>query len=154
MRITKNLSFREVIRSNTAERRNIKNIPNKEQLSAIKNLAESIFQPMRDHFGEPIRINSFFRSKTLNQAIGGSVRSQHCKGEAMDIDATNKTSNKELFNYIKNNLEFDQLIWEFGTDENPSWIHVSLKHKGINRKEILKAFKLNNKTIYKNITHE
>jgi len=136
--ISKNISYNEAIRSNTAKRRKIKNEPNNIQLAAMKLLAEKVFQPTREHFGEPIRINSFFRSVNLNKAIGGSRTSQHCTGEAIDLDGLNGVSNSDIFHYIKDNLEFDQLIWEFGTDKEPNWVHVSFK-KGRNRKIVLKA---------------
>ena len=138
-RISKHISAKEGVHSNTATRRKIKNEPNSVQLAAMKAVAEKVFEPLREHFDEPIRVNSFFRSPNLNKAIGGSRTSQHCLGEAIDMDGTNGITNKQLFDYIKDNLEFDQLIWEFGTDKNPDWVHVSYKAKGKNRKRVLKA---------------
>ena len=146
--LSKNLSYSEAIHSDTAVRRHINNEPNAEQLAAMVFISNNVFQPMRDFFGYPIRINSFFRSLTLNRAIGGSRTSQHCSGEAFDIRGTNGVSNADLFNYIVDNLDFDQLIWEFGTDSEPRWVHVSLK-KDNNRGQILKAVKVKGKTIYK-----
>jgi len=139
LKISKNISYKEGTHSNTAIRRRMKNEPNEEQLKAMKTLAKKVFEPLRENFGEPIRVNSFFRSIALNKAIGGSRTSQHCSGEAMDIDGMNGVSNKKLFDYIKKNLDFDQLIWEFGNDKNPDWVHVSYKSVKENRKQVLKA---------------
>ena len=113
-------------------------------------VAENVFEPLRKWVGGPIKINSFFRSPELNKAIGGSSKSQHCEGRAIDIDDVyGHKSNAEMFNYIKNNLDFDQLIWEFGTDDNPDWVHVSYVSVDGNRRRCLKAEKVNNKTTYK-----
>jgi hypothetical protein len=112
-------------------------------------LAAKIFQPIREHFNRPILISSGYRSKALNDAIGGSKTSQHSIGEAIDIDMDGTTlSNTDVFNYIKDNLDFDQLIWEFGNDEKPDWVHVSYKANGKQRKSILVAKRINNKTTY------
>ena len=112
-------------------------------------VAENVFQPVREHFDTPIYVSSFFRSEALNKAIKGSSSSTHMKGEAMDLDADvyGKVTNAQIFHYIKDNLEFDQLIWEFGTDKNPDWVHVSLS-KGTNRKQILVAKRVDGKTVY------
>ena len=124
--ISKNITYKEAIHSNTAKRFGIDNEPSHEQIANMMTIAEMIFQPLRSYVGGPIKITSFFRSPKLNKAIGGSKTSQHCKGQAMDIDDVyGHKSNAEMFMYIKENLDFDQLIWEFGNDENPSWIHVS-----------------------------
>jgi zinc D-Ala-D-Ala carboxypeptidase len=140
MKLSKNLALSEVTRSETAKRRGISNMPTPEHIENFKLLAEKVFQPIRDHFGVPIRISSGYRSKELNTAIGGSLSSQHCQGEAIDIDMDGTTvTNAEIFNYIKDNLNFDQLIWEFGTDTNPDWVHVSYDSSGKQRKQILKA---------------
>ena len=113
-------------------------------------VAENIFEPLRKFAGGPIKINSFFRSVELNKAIGGSSKSQHCEGRAIDIDDTyGHKTNAEMYNYIKNNLDFDQLIWEFGTDNNPDWVHVSYVSPDSNRNRCLKAYRdSNNKTKY------
>ena len=150
MKISEHLDLVEVTRSETAKRKGISNEPTPEHLENFKLLAENIFEKMRVHFGVPIRISSGYRSKALNTAIGGSLTSQHCKGEAIDIDMDGSASgvtNKMLYDYIKDNLEFDQLIWEFGTDANPDWVHVSYS-KVKNRKQKLKAIKSNGKTSY------
>ncbi len=147
MKISKNISFKEAIRSSTAIRKGIFNEPNGDELEAMLLVAEKIFQPLREEFGA-IRINSFFRCSALNVAVGGSKSSQHCKGEAIDVDALNGVTNKELFNYIKDNLDFDQLIWEYGTDEEPAWVHFSYTNKRENRKQVLKAVKGQGYLIY------
>lgn len=147
MMISKHLSLAEVVRSESAKRRGISNVPTPEHLENFKLLAEKVFEPIREHFGVPIYISSGYRSKELNKAIGGSATSQHCKGEAIDIDVDGSSiTNKQVFDYIKDKLEFDQLIWEFGTDKNPDWVHVSYSKK--NRKQVLKAVKLNGATRY------
>lgn len=116
-KISANLSYKEGVHSNTATRRNIDNTPDADQLAAMKMVAAKVFQPVREWYGKPIRINSFFRSADLNTRIGGSKTSQHCKGEAIDMDTAN--DNKKLYEYIRDNLDYDQLIWEFGDSKNP-----------------------------------
>ena len=135
--ISKNLTLQEVTTSQTAIRLKIKNEPTEKDIDNLKYIAENIFQKVRDYFGVPIRISSGFRSKELNKAIGGSKNSQHTTGQALDIQGTNGVTNAQIFNYIKYNLLFDQLIWEFGDNENPAWVHVSLKKEGKNRNQIL-----------------
>ena len=149
MQLSKNLALAEVTRSETAKRRGISNMPTPEHIENFKKLAENVFQPIRDHFGVPIRISSGYRSKELNAAIGGSSSSQHCKGEAIDIDMDGTTvTNKQIFDFVKANVNFDQMIWEFGTDANPDWVHVSYNSDGAQRKQILKAVKAGNATKY------
>jgi hypothetical protein len=149
MQLSKNLTLAEVTRSESAKRKGISNEPTAEHLENFKKLAEKVFQPIREHFGVPIHISSGYRSKALNAAIGGSATSQHCSGEAVDIDMDGSTvTNKQVFDYIKDNLVFDQMIWEFGTDKNPDWVHVSYESTGKQRKQILKAVKVNGKTSY------
>lgn len=149
MQLSKNLTLAEVIKSDTAKRKGLSNMPTPEHIENFKELAENIFQKIRDHFGAPINISSGYRSAELNKAIGGSLTSQHCKGEAIDIDMDGTSiTNAQIFNYIKDNLNFDQLIWEFGTDKNPDWVHVSYNTKGKQRKQILKALRVNGKTSY------
>ncbi|WP_370104504.1 D-Ala-D-Ala carboxypeptidase family metallohydrolase [Winogradskyella sp.] len=135
------MSLTEVTNSNTAKRKGISNQPTEEHLVALKTLAENIFQPIRDHFGSPIWVSSGYRSAALNKAIGGAKKSQHCKGEALDLDMDGKGSptNAEIFYYIKDNLPFDQLIWEFGSDKSPDWVHVSYSVSEKQRGQILKA---------------
>ena len=147
--ISKHISYKEGVYSNTAIRRGIDNVPNEEQLSNMKLLAEKVFQPLREWVGKPIKINSFFRSPKLNTAIGGSSKSQHCKGQAIDIDDTfGKATNAEMYNFIKEHLDFDQMIWEFGDDDNPAWVHISYVSPEKNRNRCLKAYKESGKTKY------
>lgn len=149
MNLSKNLSLAEMISSESAKRNGIKNEPTAEHLDNMKKLATNVFQPIRDYFNVPIHISSGYRSLALNKAIKGSLSSQHCSGEAMDIDMDGTDiTNAKIFNYIKDNLVFDQLIWEFGTDKNPDWVHVSYESKGKQRKQVLKATKKNGKTAY------
>ena len=147
MKLTENFTLQEMIHSNTAIAKGIVNMPNEQQINFIRELCISILQPIREEFGVPIHISSGFRSPKLNVAIGGSTSSQHCalRGAAADIQMDEM--NAEIFNYIKDELIFDQLIWEFGDGQNPDWVHVSF-HKGNNRKQILKAVKANGKTKY------
>jgi hypothetical protein len=148
--ISKHISAKEGVHSNTAIRRGIDNTPTDLQLKNMKLIAEEIFQPLRAYVGGPIKINSFFRSVELNKAIGGSSKSQHCKGQAMDIDDTyGRMTNAEMYEFIKEHLNFDQLIWEFGDDENPAWVHVSYVSDEENRNRCLLAYKDNGKTKYK-----
>ncbi len=153
MKISNHLSLAEVTRSETAKRKGISNTPTAEHLENFKILAENVFEKIRTHFGVPIHISSGYRSKELNDAIGGSQTSQHSKGQAIDIDMDGSSSgvtNADVYNFIKDNLDFDQLIWEFGTDKNPDWVHVSYVN-GPNRKQKLKAVRTNGKTSYVNI---
>jgi hypothetical protein len=149
MQLSKNLALAEVMRSETAKRKGISNMPTPEHIENFKLLAEKVFQPIREHFGVPIILSSGYRSKELNTAVGGALSSQHCTGEAIDIDMDGTTvKNAEVFNFIKDNLNFDQLIWEFGTDSNPDWVHVSYESTGKQRKQILKAVKSGKGTSY------
>lgn len=151
MQLSENLSLAEMIRSESAKRNGIKNEPTAEHLSNMKKLAINIFQPIREHFNVPIHISSGYRSLALNKAIKGSASSQHLLGQAFDLDmdgSSSKVTNKMIFEFIKNNLDFDQLIWEFGTDKNPDWVHVSYESNGKQRKQVLKATKKNGKTTY------
>ena len=148
-RISQHISYKEATFSQTAIRKDIDNIPSEEVLERMRVVAENIFEPLRAHVGGPIKINSFYRSIMLNTAIGGSKSSQHTRGEAIDLDDTlGCMSNKDMFTFIKDELDFDQLIWEFGDDENPAWVHVSYVSPENNRRRILKAEKINGKTTY------
>ena len=148
--ISKHISYKEGVYSNTATRRGINNDPNDEQLNNMELIAEKVFEPLREWVNGPIKINSFFRSPELNTAIGGSATSQHCKGQAMDIDDTfGKATNAEMYHLIKENLDFDQMIWEFGDDDNPNWVHISYVSEDKNRNRCLLAYKENKKTKYK-----
>ena len=147
--ISKHISYKEGVYSITAMRRGINNDPNDEQLNNMELLAEKVFEPLREWDGGPIKINSFFRCPELNKAIGGSSKSQHCHGQAIDIDDTyGKVANSKMYHYIKENLDFDQIIWEFGDDDNPNWVHVSYVSEEDNRRRCLRAYRSNNKTVY------
>ena len=148
--ISKHISYKEGVYSNTAIRRDIDNTPDDNKLHFMEIIAEEVFEPLREYVGGPIKINSFYRSPELNTAIGGSKTSQHCKGQAMDIDDTfGKMTNAEMYHWIKENLDFDQMIWEFGDDKNPNWVHISYVSADKNRNRCLKAYKENKKTKYK-----
>jgi len=148
--ISKHISDREGVYSITAIRLNLDNTPTKTHLNNMKELAEQVFEPLREWVGGPIRVNSFYRGKELNKAIGGSSKSQHCRGQAMDIDDTKcHKTNAEMFRFIRDELEFDQLIWEFGDDDNPNWLHVSYVNEIDNRNRCLRAYRDKGKTKYK-----
>ena len=147
--ISKHISEKEGVYSITATRIGIDNIPNSDELNNMRLLAEEVFEPLRVYVGGPIKINSFFRCPELNTAIGGSGKSQHCKGQAMDIDDTfGKMTNADMYHWIKDNLEFDQMIWEFGDDKNPDWVHVSYVSESEKRNRCLRAIRKNGKTHY------
>jgi hypothetical protein len=145
MNISKHITFEEATKSNTATRLGIDNNPSPEIIETMKATAENVFEPIRKQCG-PIRISSFYRSPELNRAIGGAKISQHCKGEAIDIQGINVT-NAELFRVACELDQFDQIIWEFGTLTEPDWVHVSFKKDG-NRKQVLRATKIGKRTTY------
>jgi len=148
-KISKHISYKEATRSITAIRLGIDNKPFEYELGNMKAVAENIFEPLRKWVGGAIKVTSFFRSTKLNKAVGGSESSQHCQGRAIDIDDVyGYKTNAEMFHYIKDNLDFDTLIWEFGTYDNPDWIHISYVSNERNRGRILKAIKDNGKTKY------
>ena len=149
MKLSKNLTLSEVLISQTAKRLGLSNEPKQQHLESLKDISSCIFQPLRDHFKVPIHVSSGYRSLELNSAIGGSKSSQHMKGEALDLDADyyKGITNSQIFYFIKNNLVFDQLIWEFGNSENPSWVHVSFS-RGNNRNKVMKAYKKDGRTSY------
>ena len=147
--ISKHISWHEGTYSRTGERRDLDNTPNEEQLKCMKEVAENLFEPLREWVGGPIKINSFFRGEPVNTAIGGSRKSQHMKGQAIDIDDTFRhKTNAEMYYYIKDNLDFDQMIWEFGNDKNPNWLHISWVSHRPNRKKLTIAKKVNGRTKY------
>ena len=147
--ISEHISYKEGVYSITATRKGIDNTPNNEQLKNMELVADEVFEPLRSYVGGPIKINSFFRCPELNTAIGGSSKSQHCKGQAIDIDDTyGRMTNAEMYHWIKEYLEFDQMIWEFGDDDNPDWVHVSYVSPEDNRNRCLKAYKDKGKTKY------
>lgn len=148
MKLSKNFTLSEFTKSQTALRQGIDNTPEGEHLEAAKELFENVVQPVRDNFGVTV-INSGYRGPELNEAVGGSSRSQHCKGQAVDIECPG-TSNYEVAKWIEDNLDFDQLILEFYTPGIPDsgWVHVSYKTED-NRKSVLTAMKEEGKTVYK-----
>lgn len=151
MKISKYVDISEVTSSDTAKRRGIDNSPTPEHLENLKVTCIEVFDKVREHFGVPIYISSGYRSAALNKAIGGSATSDHNNGKALDLDQDGKgngVTNRQVFDYIKDNLEFDQLIWEFGSSQNPDWVHVGYR-KGANRKQILRAIRnASGKTTY------
>ena len=149
MKLSSNLRLSEVIKSNTAKRKGIDNSPTEEHLTNLKVTANKVFEPVRRHFGVPIGISSGYRSEELNKAVGGSSTSHHCRGMALDIDADmfGGVTNADIFYFIKDNLEFTQLIWEYGSDDEPNWVHVAYE-PGKLKKQVLKAVKVGKKTKY------
>ena len=149
MKLTENFSLNELTKSQTAERKGIDNTPGTEHQENLKSLCEMILQPIRDHFGQVVSVSSGYRSPELCVAIGSSTQSQHAKGEASDFEIFG-VSNKELADYIDQNLDYDQLILEYwkGEDEpNSGWVHCSYTN-GSNRKQYLRAYKENGSTKY------
>ena len=148
MKLSAHFALAEFTRSESAKRHGVSNEPTPEHLKNLITLCEKVLEPIRMKFG-PINISSGYRSKALNHYIGGSLNSQHCEAKACDIDMDGMggPSNTEIFNYIKDSLDFDQLIWEFGDNNKPDWVHVSY-NEGKNRKQMLKALKVNGKTVY------
>lgn len=142
-KISDHITYEEATKSQTAIRLGISNEPTVAQLKAMQNVAEKVFEPTRNHFNIPIAVTSFFRSVQLNRAIGGSSRSQHCNGEAIDMDADvfGGVTNQQIYEYVRDNLDFDQLIHEHGTESNPAWVHVSYKLVGPNRRQIIRAYR-------------
>ena len=151
MKLSKNLSLHEVTKSDIAMRKGIDNTPSEEHLENLKYLAKKVFQPIREHFGVPIYISSGYRSPELNKAVGGSSRSFHSHGMALDLDQDGRNkgvSNSDVFYFIKDNLPFTELIWEFGDENNPNWVHVAIASGREDEKNIKIAQKVNNQTIY------
>lgn len=131
--ISEHITYSEATKTSTG----LLNEPDNDQFFAMENIAEKVFEPLRDWFKKPIIVNSFFRAESVNKAVGGAKNSQHTKGEAIDLTAIDKAENRNLFFYIYNSIEFDQLIWEKGNTDYPNWIHVSLKVNGKNRKQVI-----------------
>jgi hypothetical protein len=143
--ISEHISWAEATHTATG----LPNMPDEEQLEDMELLAEKVFEPLRTYISEPIQIDSFFRSKEVNAKVGGASNSQHCLGQAMDIKATPNASytTADLFEFIKEKLVFDQLIWERGNSKNPDWVHVSYSPTH-NRNEVLRSFVDKGKTKY------
>ena len=148
MKLSENFTLDELTKSQEALRLNIDNTPNEEHIKNLKILCENILQPVRDFYGMPVSVSSGFRSATLCEVIGSSSKSQHTKGQAADFEVFG-VANKELADWITNNLEYDQCILEFWNENNPNsgWVHCSYSVNG-NRKQYLKAEKVNGKIVY------
>ena len=141
MNVSKHISYYEATKSQNAIRAGIENIPSGEQMVRMKLVANKCFEPVRNWHGKPIAISSFFRSFKVNVLAGGSKTSDHKTGAAIDIDAdvfNNGVTNAEIFQWCLENLDFDQLISEFGTEENPAWVHISYRSKATNRNQVLR----------------
>ena len=153
--ISKHISYHEGTYSQTGVRKDLDNTPDDDQLKRMEEVAENLFEPLREWVGGPIKINSFFRGEPVNTAIGGSRKSQHMKGQAIDIDDTfGYKTNAEMYHYIKDNIDFDQLIWELGTDKIPNWLHISWVSHRPNRKKLTVAKKVNGRTKYIHEAHK
>ena len=151
MKLSEHLELADAIRSDTAKRLGIPNMPTEEHIANLKLWAQHIFEPIRIHFNRPIFLSSCYRSKELNAATpGSSATSQHSTGEAGDIDMDGtEVTNAQIFKFVKENLNFDQMIWEYGTDTNPDWVHVSYETSGKpQRKQILRCKRVNGKPHY------
>ena len=149
MKLSDNFSLKEMIKSQTALRKDIDNEPGEEEIENLKSLCENVLQPVREYYGKAVRVNSGYRSPELNSAIGGSKTSDHCKGMAADIEI-NGVANAELAEWIEKNCEFRQLILEFYTPGIPDsgWVHVSYNWEDYDKK-VMTAMKENGKTVYK-----
>lgn len=149
MKLTENFSLAEMTKSETALRQGLDNTPGDEEIANLKLLAEKVLQPVRNHYGKGVKVNSGFRHPDVNAAVGGSRTSDHCKGQAADIEIPG-VANAELAEWIKDNCEFRQLILEFYTPGIPDsgWVHVSYV-EGDNKKQVMTAMKENGKTVYK-----
>tara|TARA_R110001599_G_scaffold243766_1_gene443648 strand:+ start:492 stop:1100 length:609 start_codon:yes stop_codon:yes gene_type:complete len=151
MKLSENLSLSEITKSNTARRRNISNEPTPKHLKNLKHLAENGFQPIREHFGVPVYISSGYRSEELNSAIGGALNSHHKDGNAIDLDQDGRNtgvSNADIFWFILDNMDYTELIYEFGDDKNPGWVHYALVQGREKEKKTLRAIKVNGRTKY------
>ena len=135
--ISKHISYTESVFSAKAKSAQIPNVPNETQLEAMQLVATKLFEPLREWYGKPIKINSFFRNPEVNKLVGGAKNSNHMRGEAIDISAGSQVENKKLFDWCKVNFkDFDELIWEYGSAVGPDWVHISFKRLG-NRKRII-----------------
>lgn len=155
MKLSENLTLKEATYSATAIKHGINNEPNIGQLEALRGIARQVFQPCRNFIGGPLKVTSGYRSPELNKRIGGSLSSDHCitdhKTAALDLDCDlyGGKTNAELFHYIKDKLTFKQLIWEFGDDNNPAWVHVAYSlNEHFNKREILVAKRKGARVVY------
>lgn len=152
-KISKHISWEEATKSPNAIRAGLKNTPTPDQVLAMKFTANTCFEPLRQHFQVPIGLTSFFRHVKVNALTpGASDKSQHCKGEAMDIDAdvypASNITNGAIFRWLRANVKFDQLIWEYGNDQNPDWVHISVRRDGKNRGEVLRCRRVKGEPSY------
>ena len=145
--ISKYFTLEDLTRSATAKRLGLKNTPTTEHEANLKTLAVAVLDKIYDHFKRNINITSGYRSEALNKAVKGSLTSQHSIGQAADLTGIGQVTNADIFNFIKDNVDFDQLIWEFGNSKQPDWVHVS--YRTLNRRQILVAYKEGGKTLYK-----
>lgn len=153
MKLSTHLTLEEATASFTAKRLGIRNVPNADQIENLKWLGKAIWDPIKINFPNMV-IEVVFRNPEVNKAVGGSANSQHMKGEAIDIDAPkeNNAENKKVFDWVVKNLNFDQIIWEFGNDLGPDWLHISCKRNNVgNRKKVTRAIRVveNGKTVTK-----
>jgi hypothetical protein len=151
--LTEHISLKEATHSYTAQRYGIDNTPPLRCIEKMRRVAQVIFEPLRRAMGVPIAINSFYRSPRLNRLLGGARNSQHTRCEAIDIDDTLSVkygiTNRDFFCWLYRNTPFDQLIWEYGTDRAPAWVHVSYKPSGRNRRQVLRAYRCGKRTCYR-----
>lgn len=149
MKLTENFTLAEMVKSETALRHDMDNTPDSAQTANLKTLAEKVLQPVRNHYGKGVKINSGFRHPEVNAKVGGSKTSDHCRGQAADIEIPG-VANADLAEWVKNNLEFTQLILEFYTPGVPDsgWVHVSYDPANL-KKQVMTAMKENGKTVYK-----
>lgn len=147
--ISAHITYREATFSQTAVRLGIPNAPDVNALVAMQVVAQQCFEPARDRFG-PIRVSSFYRSPALNKAIGGSLTSDHCLGRAIDCQAVegHGVTNADLFHWMRDHLDYDQLIWEFGDDAEPAWVHVGYRSVATNRHQSLRASRVGGSVVY------
>ena len=143
----KYFTYKELSKSQTAANWGLTNYPGEVEKKNLTALVDNVLDPARELFGAPIMVNSGYRNPQINSLIGGASGSQHCKGQAVDIQTAGDKRNKELFEILKQ-FDFDQLIWEFGDDENPDWIHISYKSQEENRNQVLRSYKEGGKTRY------
>lgn len=136
--ISEHITLREATQSQTALRHGIDNTPPDHVIPFMKAVAQYCFEPVRKWYGKPIRVSSFYRCPELNMLVKGAANSQHVKGQAIDMDAGSRAENKKLFDYIKANIQFDQLIYEYGDETGPDWVHVSF-NPGQNRNETIRV---------------
>ncbi len=141
MQISQHITLGEAIKSQTAVRYGLPNKPGPAELQNMKLVAEKCFEPLRAHFGRPIGISSFYRSKQINELVGGSKTSQHMTGQAIDIDADlfGGITNRQIYYWLLNNVDFDQIIWEYGDDKNPAWVHISYVSPEKNRRQAFRV---------------